>query len=89
MCPSCSGAYRNRPCKGAPGGQFTGWRHDECGSLQTNGLQYKFVYGLPDDPAAMVEVERTVRVMSAIKRLRQPPGRGRGAATRVLWFHIR
>jgi L-fucose isomerase-like protein len=47
------------------------------------GFQYKFVYGLPDDPAAMVEVERTVRVMSAIKRLRhtrlgvvggRPPG---------------
>jgi L-fucose isomerase-like protein len=47
------------------------------------GFQYKFVYGLPDDPAAMVEVERTVRVMAAIKRLRhtrlgvvggRPPG---------------
>jgi L-fucose isomerase-like protein len=52
-------------------------------ALKRMGFQYKFVYGFPEDPAAMVEIERTVRVISAIKRLRhtrlgiiggRPPG---------------
>jgi L-fucose isomerase-like protein len=47
------------------------------------GFQYKFIYGFPDDPTALAEIERTVRVMNAIKRLRharlgivggRPPG---------------
>ena len=52
-------------------------------ALKRMGNQYKFVYGLPDDPAAIEEIERTVRVIAAIKRLRhtrlgivggRPPG---------------
>lgn len=52
-------------------------------ALKRMGFQYKFAYGFPEDPAAMVEIERTVRVISAIKRLRhtrlgiiggRPPG---------------
>ena len=39
-------------------------------ALKRMGNQYKFVYGLPDDPAAIEEIERTVRVIAAIKRLR-------------------
>jgi L-fucose isomerase-like protein len=47
------------------------------------GFQYKFVYGLPSDPKAISEIERTLRVQNAIKRLRhsrlgvmggRPPG---------------
>jgi len=52
-------------------------------ALKRLGFQYKFIYGLPADPAALAEIERTVRVMTAIKRLRharlgivggRPPG---------------
>jgi len=52
-------------------------------SLKRMGFQYKFVYGFPEDPAAMAEVERTIRVLGAVKRLRhtrlgvvggRPPG---------------
>jgi len=38
-------------------------------ALKRLGFQYKFVYGRPDDPAAMDEIKRTVRVIAAIKRL--------------------
>jgi L-fucose isomerase-like protein len=39
-------------------------------ALKRLGYAYKFVYGFPDDPAALAEIERTVRVMAAIKQLR-------------------
>ena len=38
-------------------------------ALKRMGFQYKFVYGFPDDPAVIEEITRTVRVLSAIKRL--------------------
>lgn len=52
-------------------------------ALKRLGFQYKFVYGFPDDPNVIEEIARTVRVISAIKRLRharlgivggRPPG---------------
>jgi len=52
-------------------------------ALKRLGQRYKFIYGLPDDEAALSEIKRTVRVIGAIKRLRharlgvlggRPPG---------------
>jgi L-fucose isomerase-like protein len=38
-------------------------------ALKRMGYPYKFVYGFIDDPAAIADIERTVRVLGAIKRL--------------------
>jgi L-fucose isomerase-like protein len=39
-------------------------------ALKRLGYLYKFVYGFVDDPAAIADIGRSVRVLSAIKRLR-------------------
>lgn len=38
-------------------------------ALKRLGFQYKFVYGFPDEPAAIDEIDRTVRVIAAIKQM--------------------
>jgi len=52
-------------------------------ALKRLGQQYKFVYGLPTDEAALAEIRRTIRVIGALKGLRharldivggRPPG---------------
>ena len=52
-------------------------------ALKRVGQRYKFVYGMPEDHAAIEEIRRTVRVIGALKQLRhtrlgivgsRPPG---------------